>query len=132
VLDAGIAGLTTALLLKSAGLRVAVIEAARVSGATTGHTTAKVSAQHGLIYDTLRSRFGNDGARPYAEANLAAVEVVESLVREHRIGATGSGARPTPTPNRTPTPARSSKRSKPPKRPACPPATPIRPTCRGR
>ena len=85
VLGAGIAGLSTALLLKNAGLRVAVVEAARVSGATTGHTTAKVSAQHGLIYDTLRSKHGRDGARAYAEANLAAVDVVESLVREHRI-----------------------------------------------
>ncbi len=85
VLGAGIAGLTTALLLKNGGLRVAVIEAARVSGATTGHTTAKVSAQHGLIYDTLGSKFGKDGARAYAEANLSAVGVVEAIVREHGI-----------------------------------------------
>ncbi len=85
VLGAGIAGLTTALLLKNAGLRVAVVEAAGVSRATTGHTTAKVSAQHGLIYDTLSSKFGNDGARAYGQANLAAVDLVEALVREHGI-----------------------------------------------
>lgn len=81
VLGAGIAGLTTALLLKNGGLRVAVVEADRVCGATTGHTTAKVSAQHGLIYDTLGSKFGEDGARAYAQANLAAVDLVEALVR---------------------------------------------------
>jgi glycine/D-amino acid oxidase-like deaminating enzyme/nitrite reductase/ring-hydroxylating ferredoxin subunit len=85
VLGAGIAGLTTALLLKNAGLRVAVAEADGVSRGTTGHTTAKVSAQHGLIYDTLSSKFGQDGARAYAEANLAAVDLVESLVGEHGI-----------------------------------------------
>lgn len=85
VLGAGIAGLSTALLLKNAGLRVAVVEAARVSGATTGHTTAKVSAQHGLIYDTLRSKFGEDGARAYAEANVAAVDLIEALIGEHGI-----------------------------------------------
>ena len=85
VLGAGIAGLTTALLLKNAGLRVAVVEADGVSRGTTGHTTAKVSAQHGLIYDTLRSKFGEDRARAYAEANLAAVDLVEALVREHGI-----------------------------------------------
>ena len=85
VLGAGIAGLTTALLLKNAGARVAVVEAARVCGATTGHTTAKVSAQHGLIYDTLSSTYGGDAARAYAEANLRAVDLVEALVREHRI-----------------------------------------------
>jgi glycine/D-amino acid oxidase-like deaminating enzyme/nitrite reductase/ring-hydroxylating ferredoxin subunit len=53
--------------------------------ATTGHTTAKVSAQHGLIYDTLRSRFGHDAARAYAAANVAAVDLIEALVREHAI-----------------------------------------------
>ncbi|HYF25052.1 MAG TPA: FAD-binding oxidoreductase, partial [Baekduia sp.] len=85
VLGAGIAGLTTALLLKNAGVRVAVLEAGRVGGGVTGHTTAKVTAQHGLVYDTLRSSFGADGARAYAEANLAAVDVMERIVREHHI-----------------------------------------------
>ncbi|MDQ3609883.1 MAG: FAD-dependent oxidoreductase, partial [Actinomycetota bacterium] len=70
---------------KNAGLRVAVLEAGAVCCATTGHTTAKVSAQHGLIYDTLRSSFGEDGARAYGEANLAAVDLIEALVREHGI-----------------------------------------------
>ncbi len=85
VLGAGITGLSTALLLKNAGLRVAVLEAGAVCCATTGHTTAKVSAQHGLIYDTLSSKFGEDGARAYAEANVAAVDLVEALVREYAI-----------------------------------------------
>jgi hypothetical protein len=63
---------------------VAVIEAGGICcGATTGHTTVKVSAQHGLIYDTLSSNFGEDGARAYA--NLAAVDLVEAMVCEHGI-----------------------------------------------
>ena len=85
VIGAGIAGLSTALLLKNAGLRVAVLEAGEVCAATTGHTTAKVSAQHGLIYDTLRSKFDADAARAYAEANVAAVDLIETLVHEHAI-----------------------------------------------
>jgi glycine/D-amino acid oxidase-like deaminating enzyme/nitrite reductase/ring-hydroxylating ferredoxin subunit len=85
VLGAGIAGLTTALLLKQAGVRVAVLEAGGVCCATTGHTTAKVSAQHGLIYATLSSTVGEDGARAYAEANVAAIDLVDGLVREHGI-----------------------------------------------
>lgn len=85
VLGAGIAGLTTALMLKEASLRVAVIDMGRVSGATTGHTTAKVSAQHGLVYDTLSSKLGRDAALAYAGANTSAVELIEDLVREHGI-----------------------------------------------
>ncbi len=85
VIGAGIAGLSAALLLSNAGMRVAVLEAGPVCCATTGHTTAKVSAQHGLIYDTLTSSFGQDAARAYAEANVAAIDLVETLVREHAI-----------------------------------------------
>ena len=86
VVGAGIAGLSTAFLLKRRGVRVAVLEAGRVCGATTGHTTAKVSAQHGLTYDALRSQFGAEAARAYAEANLAAIDLMEALVREHDVG----------------------------------------------
>jgi glycine/D-amino acid oxidase-like deaminating enzyme len=85
VLGAGIAGLTTAFLLKSAGLRVAVLEAGGVCRGATGHTTAKVSVQHGLIYQTLSAKFGDDDARAYAEANTAAVDLIERLVHEHAI-----------------------------------------------
>jgi hypothetical protein len=40
----------------------------------TGHTTAKVTSQHGLIYDRLHSRFGADAARTDGEANEAALD----------------------------------------------------------
>jgi glycine/D-amino acid oxidase-like deaminating enzyme/nitrite reductase/ring-hydroxylating ferredoxin subunit len=85
VVGAGIAGLTTAFLLKREGLTVAVLEASEVCSATTGHTTAKVSAQHGLIYDTLNSKVGADGARTYAEANHHAIDLIDRLVREYEI-----------------------------------------------
>jgi glycine/D-amino acid oxidase-like deaminating enzyme/nitrite reductase/ring-hydroxylating ferredoxin subunit len=85
VLGAGITGLTTALLLKTAGLRVAIIEASGICLGKTGHTTAKVTSQHGLIYDTLSSKFGDDGARGYGEANQAALELIERLVASHAI-----------------------------------------------
>ncbi|MDQ3645128.1 MAG: FAD-dependent oxidoreductase [Actinomycetota bacterium] len=85
VVGAGIAGLTTALLLKKAGLRVVVLEMAGICRGTTGHTTAKVSSQHGLVYDTLGSKFGEDGARGYGEANQAGLDLIASLVAEHQI-----------------------------------------------
>ena len=39
----------------------------------SGYTTAKVSSQHGLIYDRLRSEFGAASARAYGAANEAAL-----------------------------------------------------------
>ena len=48
----------------AAGARVAVLEAARVATGVTGYTTAKVTALHGLIYDQVRSHFGERGRAP--------------------------------------------------------------------
>ena len=76
VVGGGIVGITTALLLSEAGAQVALLEADRLVHGVTGHTTAKVTSQHGLIYDRLRSRFGADAARTYGEANEAALEWV--------------------------------------------------------
>jgi glycine/D-amino acid oxidase-like deaminating enzyme/nitrite reductase/ring-hydroxylating ferredoxin subunit len=85
VLGGGIAGLTTALLLKRDGARVAVIEAARVGSGVTGCTTAKVSALQQTIYSSLRRRHGAEGARVYAEASAASVEMVASIAAEEGI-----------------------------------------------
>ena len=85
VLGGGIVGISTALLLKRAGMTVAVLEAHRVGAGVTGHTTAKLSSLHGLVYDQLSSSFGDSGARAYAEANQAGIEQVARWVEEERI-----------------------------------------------
>src|SRR5690606_846271 len=85
VVGGGIAGLTTAALVKQSGRRVAVVEARRVGRQATGHSTAKVTSQHGVIYRELVSKHGQEKAALYAEANQAAVERVAQFVRELAI-----------------------------------------------
>jgi glycine/D-amino acid oxidase-like deaminating enzyme/nitrite reductase/ring-hydroxylating ferredoxin subunit len=85
VLGGGIAGLTTALLLKRDGAKVAVVEAGRVGGGVTAYTTAKVTSLHGIQYQAVESSFGADGARVYAEANEAGLERVAQFVDELEI-----------------------------------------------
>ncbi|MDQ3821446.1 MAG: FAD-dependent oxidoreductase [Acidobacteriota bacterium] len=85
VVGGGIAGITTALLLKQAGASVAVIEARRIVESVTGNTTAKVTSQHGLIYDHLVKQFGVEGAQAYADSQQAAIEKIASLVEENGI-----------------------------------------------
>jgi ribulose 1,5-bisphosphate synthetase/thiazole synthase len=53
IVGAGIAGITAATLLKKAGKTVAVLESREVGTGATGHTTAKVTSLHQLIYATL-------------------------------------------------------------------------------
>jgi glycine/D-amino acid oxidase-like deaminating enzyme/nitrite reductase/ring-hydroxylating ferredoxin subunit len=82
VLGGGLCGITTALLLKREGARVAVVEAGRVGGGATGYTTAKITSLHSQIYAQLKSKFGEDGARTYGQANEAAIDRTERLVEE--------------------------------------------------
>jgi len=80
VLGAGIAGLTTAYLLAERGRTVAVVEPRQVAAGTTGHTTAKVTAQHGLNYHRLVERFDRATARDYGQSQLAAFDwLVETV-----------------------------------------------------
>jgi glycine/D-amino acid oxidase-like deaminating enzyme/nitrite reductase/ring-hydroxylating ferredoxin subunit len=82
IAGAGITGLTTALLLKREGLRVAVLERGRVGGGATGLTTAKVSALQEVKYSEIRSRNGARAAAAYAACSLAAVDRMATIVRE--------------------------------------------------
>jgi glycine/D-amino acid oxidase-like deaminating enzyme/nitrite reductase/ring-hydroxylating ferredoxin subunit len=82
VVGAGITGMTAALLLARAGRSVAVVDQHVVAGGTTGHSTAKVTSQHGLTYALLRLTHGRDAARTYAEAMEAAKEQIAALIAE--------------------------------------------------
>ena len=85
VLGGGIVGISTALLLKRAGMTVAVLEADRVGTGVTGHTTAKLTSLHGLAYARLASSFGDDGARAYGDANQAGIEQIAQWVENEGI-----------------------------------------------
>ncbi|MBB2937590.1 glycine/D-amino acid oxidase-like deaminating enzyme/nitrite reductase/ring-hydroxylating ferredoxin subunit [Amycolatopsis bartoniae] len=82
VIGAGIAGLTTAYALANAGRSVLVAEAGQVAGGVSGHTTAKVTAQHALKYASLKSRKGLAGAQQYARSQLDAIDWIERTAAE--------------------------------------------------
>ncbi|TLS44025.1 FAD-dependent oxidoreductase [Streptomyces montanus] len=85
VVGAGIAGISTAWELARDGRSVALLEADRVAAGVTGHTTAKLSAQHTLIYDRLRRTRGAEAAHLYARSQTDAIEHAAALVDELRI-----------------------------------------------
>ena len=79
VVGAGIVGLTAALRLAEAGRSVTVVDQSGIGSGTTGHSTAKVTSQHGLTYAALRDRYGDEAARAYGRANEAAKETIAEL-----------------------------------------------------
>jgi glycine/D-amino acid oxidase-like deaminating enzyme len=76
----GVTGVTTALLLQQAGRDVTLIEARRLGGSVTTHSTVKVTVGHGTLYSKIRKSRGLDAARIYAEANRAGFERIRDLV----------------------------------------------------
>lgn len=82
VIGGGMAGLSTAWELTRAGREVAVLEADRIAAGVTGHTTAKISALHTVVYDRLRRTRGAGGALLYARSQMDAVERAAAIVEE--------------------------------------------------
>ena len=58
IVGGGVAGLLCAYFLDREGADYALVEADRICGGVTGNTTAKVTAQHGLLYRRLLRQFG--------------------------------------------------------------------------
>lgn len=87
VVGGGLAGLLTATLLAADGAHLLVVEAGRIAGRTTGHSTAKLTALHGAVYQKLRKGKGAEAARHYAAANQLAVDQLRGLLDTLEIDA---------------------------------------------
>ncbi|MEQ8155433.1 MAG: FAD-binding oxidoreductase, partial [Clostridiaceae bacterium] len=85
IVGGGITGILSALLLGNYGLKVAILEGGHILQSTTGHTTAKITSQHGLIYNKIKSKIGTELARQYADANETAIRMIEKIAKENNI-----------------------------------------------
>ena len=81
VIGGGMAGILCAHSLMENGVKCVLIEADRICHGVTGNTTAKITAQHGCVYSGLVSRFGDQFARMYYEANHDALQKYRELSR---------------------------------------------------
>ena len=85
IIGGGIVGVTTARLLTDRGLKVALVEARRIGEGVTGKSTAKITSQHNITYTVIEKKFGEAGARLYADANETGVRTICELVERHGI-----------------------------------------------
>lgn len=85
IVGGGITGITAAYLLRKEGLRVALLEAGNILNGTTGHTTAKVTAQHGLIYNELLQHFGEEKSKLYYQSAEDSMKFIENIIKEKSI-----------------------------------------------
>ena len=85
IIGGGIAGLTTAYLLSKSGKKVAVIEDGYIGSGETGRTTAHITHALDDRYYNLEQKHGIDGARSAANSHTAAINLIESIVKEENI-----------------------------------------------
>lgn len=86
IIGGGLAGILCAYHLAQAGVDYALAEADTLCSGITQNTTAKVTSQHGLIYDALIRRFGTEKAGLYLEANQKALQRYRDLYQNMDCG----------------------------------------------
>jgi glycine/D-amino acid oxidase-like deaminating enzyme/nitrite reductase/ring-hydroxylating ferredoxin subunit len=86
VVGAGMTGVTTAYLLKQAGLTVALVEKGRLTQGETSHTTAHLAAVSDRRFTDLSRSLGTDHAQAVWDAGFAAIAEIDAIIRRERIG----------------------------------------------
>lgn len=79
IIGGGIAGILIAYFLKQSGVECILVEKGRICQGTTARTTAKITFQHGLIYNKLLKKEGSETARKYLMAQRKAFERYSQL-----------------------------------------------------
>lgn len=82
VIGGGLAGLLTAYLLNEKGVDCVLLEKDRICSGTTANTTAKITAQHGLVYSKILKSYGKEYAQMYYSANMQAVDNLKKLCKK--------------------------------------------------
>ena len=82
IIGGGMSGLLCAYLLEQAGVDYILVEADTICSGITKNTTAKITAQHGLVYDKLIQKFGVEKAGLYLRANEAAIDKYRELCKD--------------------------------------------------
>ena len=86
IIGGGIAGILCAYMLAQAGMEYILVEEQEICSGITENTTAKVTAQHGMVFDQLLRRFGPERTACYLRTNLDAVEQYRKLCQDMDCG----------------------------------------------
>ena len=80
IIGCGLTGLSTAYYLSKKGLKVLLIDKFEIGEKVSGHTTAKITFAHGLIYDYLIKSFGTEYAYKYFKSNNDAISDIKRII----------------------------------------------------
>ncbi len=81
IVGGGLAGILCAYMLEKVETDYILIEQNEICQGITKNTTAKITAQHGLIYDKIISKYGIDAAKEYYNTNNTALNQYRTMCR---------------------------------------------------
>lgn len=85
IIGGGFTGIACSYMLLKEGVKACILEADHILQGTTGHTTAKITSQHELIYHKIKTQISEEFAKQYADANESAIKIIEETAQEHKI-----------------------------------------------
>lgn len=82
IIGGGLCGILCAYMLKKAGVDCVLAEADTICAGVTNGTTAKITTQHGLIYDKIIKKYGVEKACLYYQSQKQAFDMLTKLALE--------------------------------------------------
>ena len=86
IIGGGISGILTAYFLHQNGVKYILVEKDKICSGTTQNTTAKITFQHGLIYQKILKSGGIEAAQKYLNANRLAFDKYAEMCRNIECG----------------------------------------------
>lgn len=83
IIGGGITGILCAYFMKERGIDYLLVEGQEICHGITGDTTAKITAQHGLIYAKMIGHMGLEKTKLYLEANQRALIKYAELAQHY-------------------------------------------------
>lgn len=81
IIGGGLCGILCAYFLELAGVNYILVEGNKIGSGITKNTTAKITSQHGLIYDKIIRSKGKEKAMMYLRANEKALQKYRELAK---------------------------------------------------
>lgn len=85
VVGAGFAGISTALHLAEKGMKVVVLEAAKVGFGATGRNGGQIINGYSRDYDTIKARYGEDTARAVLNMSFEGGNIIRERIAQYNI-----------------------------------------------
>ncbi len=82
IIGGGLSGILCAYMLKTEGVDCILVEADKICAGITNSTTAKVTVQHGLIYDKIIKKYGVEKAQLYYKSQEDALEAIRNMATD--------------------------------------------------